>query len=422
MLSKEEKAKLPYTVFARYDNGTFVVRFTIKGHPQTRIGLGTRDEAEAYELAAKKYMEIQIRAEHGLLTGVASFDKLAREYVGQQFLEAEKNPKRLVHAKHARSTVENYLIPHFKRTPITAIFHNQLMEYLDWRKVFWTTGEGKDKAFVEHKRSGRILRMPVRHIEASPSTLKRESSFLRGVFKHAVRKGFLKQSDVPKLELGRVPTNKRPSFTKREYGKLLQVSEQRLLAVQSHPKLLYERYLLHNFIVIAAETGMRPMEMFNLNWGHIDGLKEALKAPVGERAITIIAYSKGKRPQRFVPRRSAISGFENLWHGYNKQFGRFPADNDPVFCNYAGARIGSFNKSLNALLEAADLKYDAVGNKFSTYSFRHSYATWQLQKSPPVDIYTLAINMRTSVEMIEKWYSDVIPEDRASILRGDDEW
>ncbi|MEP2980659.1 MAG: hypothetical protein ABJO86_14295 [Lentilitoribacter sp.] len=66
--------------------------------------------------------------------------------------------------------------------------------------------------------------------------------------------------------------------------------------------------------------------------------------------------------------------------------------------------------------------YDQFGEKYSTYSFRHSYATWQLQKSPRVSIYWLAKNMRTSVEMIEKWYSDAVPEDQAVILRGDDEW
>ena len=88
MLSDEEKAKLPYVVFRRYDSGAFAIRFSIKGHPQFRYGLGTYDEAEAYELAAQKHMEVKIRAEHGLLTGIASFDKLAREYVDAQFEEA----------------------------------------------------------------------------------------------------------------------------------------------------------------------------------------------------------------------------------------------------------------------------------------------------------------------------------------------
>ncbi len=37
-------------------------------------------------------------------------------------------------------------------------------------------------------------------------------------------------------------------------------------------------------------------------------------------------------------------------------------------------------------------------------------------------IETLAIHMRTSVEIIERWYSDAMPKDHAAQLRGDNEW
>ena len=42
-----------------------------------------------------------------------------------------------------------------------------------------------------------------------------------------------------------------------------------------------------------------------------------------------------------------------------------------------------------------------------------------------VEIYRIALlatNMRTSVEVIERWYSKVIPADQARILRGDVDW
>lgn len=53
---------------------------------------------------------------------------------------------------------------------------------------------------------------------------------------------------------------------------------------------------------------------------------------------------------------------------------------------------------------------------WSTHSFRHTCATNQIRDG--VDVYTLAINMRTSVRMIEMYYSDIIPEDRAKLLEG----
>jgi integrase len=55
--------------------------------------------------------------------------------------------------------------------------------------------------------------------------------------------------------------------------------------------------------------------------------------------------------------------------------------------------------SLNALLSAAGLKEDAFRRKRTAYSFRHTYASNQIRKG--TDVYTLALNMRKSVWMIE---------------------
>ena len=71
---------------------------------------------------------------------------------------------------------------------------------------------------------------------------------------------------------------------------------------------------------------------------------------------------------------------------------------------------------LDALLSAAGLKEDAFGRKRTAYSFRHTYASNQIRKG--TDIYTLAINMRTSVRMIEMYYSDVVPDEMAKQLEG----
>lgn len=419
---KEAQPALPYRVFRRKDNGMYAMRFTLPGHKQMRIGLGTRDQAEAYKLAARRYMEAEIRAEEGLLLGVASFDKLAIEYLDQLEGEAEKAPNKLKGYRYAKGVVERYLIPYYGRRNITAILHKDLVDYVDWRRVYWTEGPGKDAQWLWFERGHKKLKRRAPSTEASASTLKRESSIVRGIFKQGVRRGFLRASDIPQMELGRVVHKKRRAFTKEQYAHLLAVSEQRLAQVSDRPKFSFERFLLHNFIVIAAETGMRTMELFNLNWAHIEGFAAAIGRPLAEQEITINAHGKGRLPQRFIPRRTAISGFENIYRAFQRRFGRPPIKDDPVFCNYKGDRITTFNNSLIKLLEAADLRHDAFGNTFTAYCFRHSYATWALQRDPPVDIYTLATNMRTSVEMIERWYSDVIPADQARILRGDDEW
>lgn len=419
ILRRHSADELPYTVFQRKDSPNYWMRFSIKGHGQQRIGLGTTELSEAHDIAQNKYQEAIIKAEHGILEGRASFDRLAGEYVDSLYKEAVAKPNRISNTKYAKRICGRYLKGFFGNKPVRSIKEPKLYAYLEWRKSYWINGPGKDVHFIEYERGYKTLRRPAIHTEPSLNTLKREANVIRGILKFAVRKGYLTTAEVPKLELGKGIKKKRPAFTRDQFSKLLQVNEQRLMEAAKDPQLRYQRYLLHQFMIIAVETGMRTKELFNLNWGHIEGLRERLNRPIGEKQdIYILAYGKAKEPQRMVPTDEAFGAFEYLWTAQTSLHDKEPDDDDPVFVGYNGKRLGSLKKVLNGLLEAANLKIDTSGRVYSAYSFRHSYATWQLQKDPPMDIYTLAINMRTSVKMIEDYYSDVIPADRERALRG----
>ena len=60
-------------------------------------------------------------------------------------------------------------------------------------------------------------------------------------------------------------------------------------------------------------------------------------------------------------------------------------------------------RAFNRILEELDLKYDREGNRRTLYSLRHSYISFRLLEG--ADIYQIAKNCRTSVEMIEKHYA-----------------
>jgi integrase len=244
------------------------------------------------------------------------------------------------------------------------------------------------------------------------------------VFKQAVTLGYIKAGDIPALELATAPKNKRPAFTVSETEMLLTQAMNRAVFIGNpdDPERLvdlrtrFERLMLWGFIQIALHTGMRPTELHNLSWAHIEGFSEARATPMETGRIRIVAYGKGKAPQRMVPNVEALGAFVALWNTFQFQFGRPPEPTDAVFVNTDGVRAQSFKKSLNGLLEATGLKTDAFGRVRTAYSFRHTYATQQLRKG--TDIYTLAINMRTSVRMIEMYYSDVVPDDMAKKLEG----
>jgi hypothetical protein len=56
---------------------------------------------------------------------------------------------------------------------------------------------------------------------------------------------------------------------------------------------------------------------------------------------------------------------------------------------------------LNAILDELGLKTDREGNPRTAYSLRHTYICLRLMEG--ADIYQIAKNCRTSVEMIEKF-------------------
>jgi len=64
---------------------------------------------------------------------------------------------------------------------------------------------------------------------------------------------------------------------------------------------------------------------------------------------------------------------------------------------------GNQIKMFNNLLTRAKLKLDRDGNPRTAYSLRHTYICLRLMEG--ADIYQIAKNCRTSVEMIEKFYA-----------------
>src|ERR1035438_494888 len=75
---------------------------------------------------------------------------------------------------------------------------------------------------------------------------------------------------------------------------------------------------------------------------------------------------------------------------------RYPQPTDPVF-------PGNHIKLFNGVLDRAKLKVDREGKRRTAYSLRHTYICMRLLEG--ADIYQLAKNCRTSVEMIEKHYA-----------------
>jgi integrase len=63
-------------------------------------------------------------------------------------------------------------------------------------------------------------------------------------------------------------------------------------------------------------------------------------------------------------------------------------------------------KLFNGILRRSKLKVDREGNPRTAYSLRHTYICMRLMEG--ADVYQIAKNCRTSIEMIQKFYASYI--------------
>ena len=73
-----------------------------------------------------------------------------------------------------------------------------------------------------------------------------------------------------------------------------------------------------------------------------------------------------------------------------------------MFCNRDGEPIHSFKKGFERVMGECGLLFQDNGQKRVPYSLRHTYATMRIAEG--VNVYKLASNMGTSVDMIEMYY------------------
>lgn len=413
------------------------MRFSMGGQ-QIRKSLGTEDETEAQRRAMEIWHEANYRNKNGLLPQAKPFATVAEEFIEHIRKEAERGERSVYHPQHWPPVIRRYFVGFFGNRAIENIREADLERYLDWRRQYWVTGPGKDIDKIRYERNGIIFARTVKHSIPSLSRQRGELVILRTLFRQANKWGYVGQLEMPEIRVLRRIDNRRPSFTPDEYAKLIQISEQRIYetaATTKHIKAkdgrewtltrmdrhtMSDRTKLHAYIEIAANTGMRPTEMKNLNWGDVLGFREIKDKPIGEMDIRLRVRGKGKSGT-LVPLFGAIPWFLQLWNLFVQECEREPDDADPVFADHKGNRIQSFKKGFGELLKASGLETDHRGVRRTSYSLRHFYISSLIAQG--VSVHDVARNTRTSIQMIDKHYAQVSVEQIKDNLRpGQAEW
>ena len=221
----------------------------------------------------------------------------------------------------------------------------------------------------------------------SRSTLHHETVTMRMVLKTAHRYGWI--GGVPDISAPYKASGKvkhRAWFSREEYKLLYEATRERA----KNPSR--ERYKtvwgdLHDYVLFMANTGLRPDEAGRLEYRDVTIVTDQ---DSGERLLEIeVRGKRGIGYCKSMP--AAILPFQRMqkrhkeWQPTDKIFGKTPRD------------------LINKVLEELNLKYDRDGNVRTAYSLRHTYICLRLMEG--ADIYQIAKNCRTSVDMIEQFYA-----------------
>jgi integrase len=231
---------------------------------------------------------------------------------------------------------------------------------------------------------------------------------LRQILKTAIRHGWL--DHLPDLSAPYRSSPKishRAWFSPEEYKKLYGATRRRAQQPKQ-PRFKWESEQLHDYVLFSANTGLRPDEARRLQF----------------RDVTIVvAAGSGQKILEIEVRGKRGVGYCKSMPGAVLPFQRLKARLRPAGGpGRKGSRVetmanGEWHKPeptdllfpkwqrelFNAILKEENLRVDRDGRPRTAYSLRHTYICLRLLEG--ADIYQIAKNCRTSVEMIEKYYA-----------------
>ena len=339
---------------------------------QQRTSTKEESLARAKDVARDWYLGLMGKYRSGELKEGVTFRKAAEQFVREYevITQGERNPEYV--ASHAMR-LRVHLLPFFGNKVVADVTPGLVQEY----RVHRMTSRLDPKTGLPKR--------PAR------ATLHHEIITLRHVLKTANRHGwlpFLPDLSAPYKASGKI--SHRAWFSPEEYKQLFTATRERA----KHPKK--ERWRsacedLHDYVLFMVNTGLRPDEAARLELRDVAIVTDEA---TGERILEIAV--RGKRGVgwcKSMP--GAILPFQRIAKRNALQ------PKDIVF--------GLPQRELfNTILDELDLKFDREGNRRTAYSLRHTYICMRLMEG--ADIYQIAKNCRTSVEMIEKYYASHIKD------------
>ena len=348
----------------RRDNSSRWQCATYLAGKNRRVSTKEDSLAKAKDFAEDWYLELRGKARNGEINDEKTFREAAvqfeREY--QIITEGQRNAEYVLgHSTRLRL----HLVPFFGDMGLSEITPGQIQEYRIHRH---------EEAVKEYGKP------PAR------STMHQEIVVLRQTLKAAVRHRWLDRlPDLSEPYRASGKISHRAWFSPEEYKKLYEATRRRARSPKN-PRYKWESEQLHDYVLFMANTGLRPDEANCLEYRDVKIVEDE-----GSKETILEIEVRGKRGVGYCKSTSgAVRPFQRLVER-NK-----PQPTDLIFPK-------THRQLFNTILDEEDLKKDREGQPRTAYSLRHTYICLRLMEG--ADIYQIAKNCRTSVEMIEKYYA-----------------
>lgn len=290
------------------------------------------------------------------------------------------------------------VMPYFGEMPIAKVGYNEIADFI-------------------HKLSTQ---------NSSPTTIQQYLVATRKVLNHAYANNLIKH--VPKFPSVKIQSQARGSFTLLEYKTLVRTAKKQIgnhIDALNKTQKKRGRFAVTDFTLITNElqwvirfmvnSFIRPSDLKNLQHQHVTVVR-------GEHTYLRLNLPESKKHDKpIVTLQGAVFVYEKLLEHHKKNQCAEPTDylfmpslkDRTHLLLYLGWQFMFVQKLAKIEGNAAN------GMNRTLYSLRHTAITFRLLYGGSIDLLTLARNARTSVEMVEKFYSSNLKSEmNIDLLQG----
>lgn len=347
-----------------------------------RYSTKTTDRRQALRFAEDKLREWELLRNFGAPLNVKRFVYVAHEYL-KELERIEANGAAIASHRMYVGITKTWLLPFFGEKHLLHIDDALMSDFDTYRRDMM----------------GR---------EPAKSTINKHNIVLRNLLEFAVKRKWLKQSQIPRLTLKNkgVPVERRGFFEPAEWARLSEFLRAWPQSGQTR-KTRYKRSVLYHYATLIVKSGLRPgTETTNIRWTDFQYVGGDEKNPAyykihvraGKNAVRRTGHRKKLAHRVAVV---SVGVVEQLQALKELRTTKVKAD-DLVFCMADGSPLTDMSAMFTEALERTQLRIGITGEPRSLYSLRHSYATWRLRQN--VSYEQLRAQMGTSLAMLQQHY------------------